>query len=402
MSVRLGADFSKLWTASAVSNVGDGITMAAGPLLVASLTGEPALVAGAAFAQQLPWLIIALISGVYVDRLDRRRLVIVVNILRRLALTVLAVAIGTSAASVPLIYLVFFLLGVGETLADTAFSALVPATVAPERLTEATSRMTATGILGNQILAKPLGGWLFAVGGALPFAADALTFLIAAALTSAVRVPAAGPTSGPAGGPAAGGGGVREDISAGIRWLWRHRLLRTLAVTMGVANIAFCAAFAVFALYVQQRLELTETGYGFLLTTFGVGGLAGSVLAPRLSERFGARALLRGGLIIEITTHAVLAATTQPLIAAAILTAFGVHSVIWGIIVTARLQQEVPDGLRGRVGSVYALVQVSGAAAGSLLGGLIAQAVTITAPFWGAAAAMAAVTAAAWRPLRAA
>ncbi|MEU6999666.1 MFS transporter [Nonomuraea sp. NPDC046570] len=392
-SARLGADFSKLWTASAVSNVGDGITMVAGPLLVASLTSEPALVAGAAFTQQLPWLIIALISGVYVDRLDRRRLVVVVNVLRGLALAVLAVAVATSTASVPLIYLVFFLLGAGETVADTAFSAMVPATVAPGQLTSANSRMVATSILGNQILAKPLGGWLFAVGAALPFAADALTFLVAAALTSAVRITPAKPPAG---------GSVREDVAAGIRWLWRHRLLRTLAVSMGVANVAFCAAFAIFALYARQRLGLTEVGYGMLLTTFGVGGLAGSFLAPRLGKRFGARALLRGGLIVEIITHAVLAATTEPLVAAAILIVFGVHSVNWGIIVATQFQTAVPDELRGRVGSVYALTQVSGAAAGSLLGGLIAQAASINTPFWVAAAAMTVVAVAAWRPLRAA
>ncbi|MFB9251745.1 MFS transporter [Sphaerisporangium melleum] len=394
MSARLGADFSKLWTASAVSNVGDGITMAAGPLLVASLTSEPALVAGAAFAQQLPWLLIALISGVYVDRLDRRRLVTIVNILRGLAMAVLAAAVATSTVSVPLIYIVFFLLGTGETLADTAFSALVPATVSPERLTTANSRLATTATLGNQILAKPLGGWLFAAGAALPFAADALTFLVAAALTSAIHItPAKQPVAGDS---------VREDIATAIRWLWRHRLLRTLAVSMGVANVAFCAAFAIFALYAQQRLGLTEVGYGLLLTTFGIGGLAGGLLVPRLGARFGTRTLLRGGLIVEIITHAVLAATTEPLIAAAILIIFGVHSVNWGIVVTTGFQRAVPDELRGRVGSVYALTQVGGAAAGSLLGGLIAQAASITTPFWAAAAAMTAVTAAAWRPLRAA
>jgi predicted MFS family arabinose efflux permease len=195
---------------------------------------------------------------------------------------------------------------------------------------------------------------------------------------------------------------VRADIAAGIRWLWRNRLLRTLAVTMGVANVAFCAAFAIFALYAKQRLGLSEVGYGLLLTAFGVGGLLGGLLAPRLGRRLGTRTLLRGGLITEAATHAVLAATTAPPVAAGILVVFGVHSVTWGIIVATRVQQAVPDGLRGRVGSVYALIQVGGAAVGSLLGGLVAQAVTIVTPFWAAAAVMAVVTAVAWRPLRAA
>ncbi|GAA5083882.1 MFS family permease [Thermocatellispora tengchongensis] len=396
VSARLGADFTRLWTASAVSNVGDGVTLAAGPLLVASLTSDPALVAGAALAQQLPWLLVAPLSGVYVDRLDRRRLVVVVNVLRGAALAVLAAAVAASAVSVPLVYAVFFLLGVGETLADTAFGALLPATVEPERLPAANSRLTATAILGNQIAAKPLGGWLFALGAALPFAFDAVTFLVAAALTSAVRV-------APAGRPAeAGGRSLRREVAAGVRWLWRHRLLRTLAASMAVSNVAFCAPFAVFALYAQQRLHLTEVGYGVLLTAYGVGGLVGTALASRLQARLGARTLLRAGLVLETATHAVLAATTHPLVAGGILIAFGVHSVIWGVIVATLFQRSVPDELRGRVGSVYQLTQIGGAALGSLLGGLIAQAVAITTPFWAAALAMTVITAVAWRPLAAA
>jgi predicted MFS family arabinose efflux permease len=392
-SARLGADFTKLWAASAVSNLGDGLTLAAGPLLVASLTSEPILVAGAAFAQQLPWLLVAPLSGVYVDRLDRRRLIVVVNVLRGLAVAGLAVAIAASAVSIPLIYAVFFLLGVGETLADTAFGTLIPATVAAERLTTANSRLATTTVLGNQILSKPLGGWLFASATALPFAVDALTFLAGAALLAAMRVR---PPRGTATGR------VREDVRAGLRWLWRHRLLRTLAVTMGVANVAFCAAFAVFALLAREQLGLTTTGYGFLLAAFGVGGLVGGFLSGRVQRAVPARILLRGGLVVEVVTHAVLAATTEPVLAGAVLAVFGAHGVNWGIIVAGLLQRSVPDGLRGRVGSLYALVQVGGAAAGSLLGGLVGQLAGVTATFWAAAAAMAVITAVAWRPLSAA
>ncbi|GAA0929879.1 MFS transporter [Nonomuraea longicatena] len=392
-SARLGADFTRLWAASAVSNLGDGITLAAGPLLVASLTGEPLLVAGAAFAQQLPWLLVAPLSGVYVDRLDRRRLIIVVNVLRGLAVAGLAVAIAASAVSIPLIYAVFFLLGVGETLADTAFGALIPATVAADRLTIANSRLATTTVLGNQILSKPLGGWLFASAAALPFAVDAITFLAGAALIAAMRVR---PPRGTATGR------VREDVRAGLRWLWRHRLLRTLAVTMGVANVAFCAAFAVFALLARERLGLAAAGYGFLLAAFGVGGLVGGFLSARVQRAVPARVLLRGGLVVEVVTHAVLAATTEPLLAGAVLAVFGAHGVNWGIIVATLLQRSVPDGLRGRVGSVYSLVQVGGAAAGSLLGGLVGQVAGVTATFWAASAAMAAITVVSWRPLAAA
>lgn len=320
ISARLGADFGKLWTASAVSNIGDGVTIAAGPLLVASFTTDPALVAGAIFVQQLPWLLLALISGAYVDRLDRRRLIVMVNLLRGLALGALALAMATGGAQIPLVYAVFFLLGVGETLADTASAAFLPAIVPPDGLAGANARLMATFTIGNQFIAKPLGAWLFVVAAALPFGVDALTFVVAAALVSTIRpVPAEPP------GPRTT---LRADIAAGLHWLWRHRLLRTLAVSMGLANVVFCAAFAIFVLYSRQRLGLSDVGYGLLLTTFAVGGLLGTALASRLQVRFGATAL------------------------------------------------------------------------GSLLGGLFARTLGITAPFWIAAAVMTLIAAAAWRPLR--
>ena len=391
VSARIGADFNRLWTASLVSNIGDGVTMVAGPLLVASVTTDPALVAGAVFVQQLPWLLFSLISGAYVDRLDRRRLIVVVNALRAVALATLAVSVATGTVTVTVIYTVFFLLGVGETLADTAFSAFLPAIVAPEHLASANARLSATFTVVNQFAAKPFGAWLFAVAAAAPFGVNALTFAVGAALVSRIR-----PVPTP---PAAPPARLRTEIAEGVRWLWRHHVLRILAVSMGLANVAFCAAFAVFVLYARQRLGLSDVGYGLLLTTFAIGGLFGTFLAARLQAAFGAGAVLRAGLIIEVVTHMTLAATTTPLVAAAILIVFGIHTMVWGVIVATLRQRVVPPGLQGRVGGVYALIDVGGAAVGSLLGGLLSQIWGVTTPFWTAAVAMAVIAAAAWRPL---
>src|SRR5262245_29770149 len=180
--------------------------MVAGPLLVASLTTDPALVAGAAFAQQLPWLLFSLISGAYVDRLDRRRLIVTVNLLRGLALGALVAAVASDIVSVPIVYAVFFLLGVGETLADTAAAAFLPAIVAADRLPSANARLMATFTIANQFLAKPLGAWLFVIAAALPFGMDALSFAVAAALVATIRpvVPAE---------PPAPRGSLRTDIA---------------------------------------------------------------------------------------------------------------------------------------------------------------------------------------------
>lgn len=393
VSARMGADFTRLWTASAVSNIGDGVTMVAGPLLVASITTDPALVAGAVFVQQLPWLLFSLISGAYVDRLDRRRLIVVVNLFRAVALAALTAAVATDTVTVAVIYTVFFLLGTGETLADTAFGAFLPAIVAPDRLTVANTRLSATFTIVNQFAAKPLGAWLFVIAAAAPFGVNALTFAVAAALVAKIR-PVPAPVSGPHRTQ------LRADIAEGVRWLWGHRLLRTLAVSMGLANVAFCAAFAVFVLYTRERLGLSDVGYGFLLITFAVGGLLGTTVAAWLQKAFGTTAVLRAGLIIEVVTHATLATTTTPLLAAAILIIFGIHTMVWGVIVVTMRQRVVPPRLLGRVASVYSLLDLGGAALGSLLGGLLAQIWGLTTPFWIAAAAMAVITAVAWRPLR--
>ncbi len=394
-SARLGADFTKLWTAAAVSNVGDGVTMVAGPLLVASLTTDPAAVAGAVFVQQLPWLLFALLSGAWADRLDRRRLVVAVDLVRAAALAVLTVTVATGAVSVPLIYAVFFVLGTAETLADTASAAFVPSIVPADALPTANSLLSATFTIANQFLAKPLGAWLFVVAAAWPFGLNAVSFVLAAVLIAGMRsVPPPAPPPRPS--------SVAADVSAGLRWLWRHRLLRTLAVTMGFGNLVFCAAFAIFVLYSAERLGLSAVGYGVLLTTFAAGGLLGTLVAPRLLRTAGATPLLRAGLLVEVALHATLAATSSPVAAGAIIVVFGVHTVIWGVVVTTIRQRSVPPAMFGRVTSVYALLDVGGAALGSLLGGLVAQAFGVVPTFWTAAAAMAVVTVGAWVPLRAA
>ena len=390
---RLGVGFHRLWAASAVSNLGDGVTMVAGPLLLASVTGDPALIAGGVFVQQLPWLLFALVSGVWADRFDRCRLIVAVDLVRAAAMGGLAVAVATDQAAVPLIYLALFILGLGEAVADTAAGALLPSVVAPEHLERANARFGATFTVANQFAAKPLGAWLFGLAAAVPFGFDALTFVVAAVLIASLR-----PHGLPVGDPRPARS-LRADIAEGLRWLWGHRLLRSLALAMGLGNIAFCAAFAVFVLYARDRLGLSAFGYGVLLTTFAVGGLTGATVAARLARRFGSTAVLRAGLLVEVLTHLTLAVTKSPWVAGAVLILFGVHTMVWGVITSSLRQRLVPSRLLGRVGSVYSLLELGGAAVGSLIGGLLARTWTITTPFWIATVAMAAIATAAWRPL---
>ncbi|TWP51640.1 MFS transporter [Lentzea tibetensis] len=387
---RLGRDFTRLWWANAISNTGDGLILAAGPLLLASLTNDPTLVAGAVFVQRLPWLLFGLVSGALVDRLDRRLLVVVVNVLRGLVVAALTVAIATGTASIPVVYAALFVLGLGETFADNAAGTMVPSVVEPDQLPRAMARLQYVQVIGNGLVAPPIGAALFVVAAALPYGIDAASFVLAALLISFVRVerPRATETSRRR---------LRTEIAEGLRWLWAHHVVRLLALSLCLMNITLMGALSIYVLYAEQRLGVTGTGYGLLLTAMALGGIPGTVLAPRLIERFGPAVLLRIGLVIETGTHLSLALTRSPWVAGATMALFGVHAAVFTVITASLRHRAVPDELRGRVGSAFMLLVIGGVSLGALFGGFVARLFGIVAPFWAAFAVMTLLTIGAWR-----
>lgn len=373
----LGMEFRKLWAASAASNLGDGVALVAAPLLAATLTGDPALVAGLALAQRVPWLIFPLFSGALADRIDRRRAMVGVALCRAGLIGSLGAAVLFDLASLVLLYVVFFLLSTGETLFDTAAATVLPTVVRREALTEANARLSGTLSVANQFLGPPLGGALFAVAAALPFLAGAGGLAVAAALIASLRGNFAVARADDAPPP-----DLRAEIAAGLRWLWGHRLLRTLALTLAVLNITLVAQVSIMVLFARERLGLGPAGFGVLLTAYGLGGLLGSVLAGRVIDRLGASRVLRLAVVIEAAIPAVIALSGHALLVGAALAFFGCHATVWGAVLTALRQELTPDRLRGRVESAYRLLEYGGAAPGALLGGLLAARFGLTAPFW--------------------
>lgn len=373
----LGPEFRKLWAASTLSNLGDGVTLVAAPLLAAALTRDPALVAGLAVAQHLPWLLFALLSGALADRLDRRRAMAAVGVGRAALIGALGVAVFLDRASLPLLYAVFFLLGVGETLFDTTAATVLPALVPREQLPRANARLSGTTTVANHFVGKPLGGLLFAAAAALPFLLGAGGIAAAAALILALR--GTFRAARRAGAPPAALG---AEIAEGIRWLWRHRLLRTLALALTLLNVTFVGWNSVLVLLALERLSVGQAGFGVLLTAHAAGAVLGSLVAARVIARLGPSRILRIALCIEAATPAVLALARGPLLAGAALAVFGCHALVWGALLTSLRQELIPDGLRGRVESVYRLLEYGGGAPGALLGGVLAARFSLAAPFW--------------------
>jgi predicted MFS family arabinose efflux permease len=348
-------------------------------------------VAMALLLQRLPFLLFGLYAGAIADRLDRRRIVVVVDLLRAGMLGVLAATIWTGRVDVVVVLVTVFLLGVAETFADTTTSTLLPMMVAKADLGIANSRLMAGLVTANQLIGPPIGAALFAAGMVYPFVVQAILVALGAVLVSRIaRTP-----------PLAGGGDthVVRDVVEGMRWLWHHPPVRTLAVTITVFNVTFGAAWSVLVLLAIERLGMGEVGYGLLITVGALGGLLGTVSYGWLERHFSLADIMRVGLIIETTTHLVLATTTTAWLAMVTLFAFGAHAFVWGTTATSIRQRVVPTEFQGRVGSVYMVGVQGGLVIGAALGGLIAGRWGVTAPFWFAFAGSAIILALIWREL---
>ncbi|MEV0829661.1 MFS transporter [Nonomuraea rubra] len=371
----LGPAYNRLWLATALSNLGDGIRMAALPLLAAAMTPDPVAVAGVAIAGQSPWLIFGLVAGAVVDRFDRRRLTVVVDVVRVLLLVVLVAALSLGIAGIVLVYAVAFCCGIGETLRDTATATLLPPLVSDADLDRANGGLVNAEVAGNELVGPPIGGYLFGVAMVLPFAVNGGTLAVAAALIFSLPNVFAPKT-----GSAARKGQIRRDTLAGLRWLARHRRLRLLLVLGGVFALMDSAWFAILVLYVPQVLGLPEWGYGVLLGVGAIGGLAGGYLAARITRWIGSTAALTSCLAFAAAGQLMLGVTTSAVVAASGLAITSGAFGVWAVVARTLRQRLTPSELLGRVSSASMTVVMGAAPVGALAGGLLAAEWGLTAP----------------------
>ena len=388
---RMGSGFRWLLSSSWVSNLGDGIALAAGPLLVASQTGDPLLVALAGLLQRLPWLLFGLYAGVIADRHDRRLIVVAVNVARAAVLAVLALSIVTDVVGVGIVLAAMFLLGTAETFADITTGTLLPMLVETRDLGVANARINVGLITLNQLVGPPLGAFLFAAGMVWPSIAQAITCAGGAVLMSRIAVAAVERAGEPS--------HLRAEIVEGVRWLWHHPSIRTLTLTVVFFNVTFGAAISVLVLYAERRLGAGPVAYGLLATASAVGGVIGSTAYGWLERNVGMANIMRAGLIIETLTHLTLATTQTLGVALAIFVVFGMHEAAWGTTVTTVRQRSVPTELQGRIGGVYMVGLQGGLVVGAAVGGVLAQIWGVTAPFWFAFVGSAVILVVIWRRL---
>jgi MFS family permease len=390
--------FAKIWTASTLSALGSGLATIAAPLYVAAHTKSPLIVAATSAASWLPWLLFAIPGGVLVDRLDRRRLMVTIDWARVVIMGVLAATMLAGASSIALLDVVLFLINTGEVVFRSASQAMTPAVVPRERLERANGWLIGGTTLMQNMVAGPLGGFLFVVAACVPFFVNAGTYAASAALVGLVAGTYRA-SANPATEPARDGPGrsMRAEVAEGFRWLMGQRLLRTMALLIGLLNITLTATTAVLVLLARERLHLGSVGYGTLFTCEAAGGILGAVFGDRLIRRVTATWTIRVGLLIEAGLHLTLATTRDAYVAGFMMFLFGVHASLWSIVAASLRQRLTPPEMLGRVGSTNLFIAAGGNCVGALLGGAFASAFGITAPYWIAFVVAVGVSVTTWR-----
>jgi len=375
-----------------VTSAGDGLALAAGPLLVASQSDNAILVSMAALLQRLPWLVFGLYAGAIADRLDRRLLVVVCDGLRAVVLAVLSVTIITGAVNIAVVLVAMFLMGLAEVFSDTATRALLPMLVDRDDLGIGNARLQTGFIAMNQLLGPALGAVLFAAGMALPFVTQTVCVALGVLLVSRIRT-APGVVTPP------GERHLRRDIAEGIRWLMDHAAVRTLAVVMFTFNVTFGAAWSVMVLYATRHLGMSEAGYGLLATSAAIGGIVSTTGYGWLERHVSLAALMRTCLTLEVLLHLAFAVNTSPVAAIVLMFVFGAYAFVWNTVASAVRQRATPMEFQGRVGSAYSVGLYGGLVIGLALGGVIAHQWGLTAPFWFAFVGSGITLALLWRSL---
>ncbi|WP_053203016.1 MFS transporter [Jiangella muralis] len=375
--MHLGDRFWRFWAAATLANLGDGIRLAAFPLLAASLTDDAFAVAAVGAAAALPWLVTGLAAGSLADRRSARTLLAAADTGRIVVLLGLVAALLTDTATLPLVAVAAFALGVAETVRDTAAQTVVPRLVPSELLERANGRLIAGEVAGNEFAGPLIGAALFAAGVALPFAANSATLAIAVLLVltlpaALLAATAARETDGPA---------VPSGVRAGLGWLARQRVLRGLMGAIALVALADAAWFAVFVLYVDVRLGAGPLGFGAFLAIGAAGGLAGALLADRFIGGQRHRGVLLAGIAVTAVTPALLLAAPATWAAVVVVVATSGGFGVINVAAVSVRQRLTPPGLLGRVTAAWRTVVFGAGAVGALGGGAVASWQGLQAPF---------------------
>ncbi len=342
------------------------------PLLAVTVTRDPRLIALVSAAAFVPWLVLSLPAGVFVDRYDRGMLMRRSQVVQGLTIAMVAILVLVHEVDIALLVLLAFLLGCAEVIFSNAAQSVLPQLVPPEKLPKANGNLQVSLTVGETFAGPPLGSVLFAVTRALPFGLDACTFFGSAALLTGLPRQASSATA-----PAP----MRAQIAEGLRYLFRHRLLRTVAVLLGVANFASQLGQSTLVLLAVQVLHTGIRGYGLLWTASAVGAILGGMTSPALTSRLGMLPSLVLSLAATAAAFAGIGLAPDEVVACALFALNGYASTMWNVVTVSLRQQIVPAELFGRVNSAYRMIGWGLLPVGAITGGFVAKEFGLRVPY---------------------
>ena len=390
----LGKNYWRLWVAHGVSNLGDGVSQVAYPWLASAVTRSPLLIAAVAVASRLPWLVFTLPAGVITDRFDRRKIIIAMDITRAALALLVAVAVTFEVDNLPaldtvgsgidlatnwFLYTVLIvtalLFGCAEVLRDNSAQTLMPDVVEADQLESANGKLWSLEFITNSFIGPPLGSFLIGLLVFLPFYFDAATFFVSAALIATlattvrpVKVIDERKSLN-----------FKAEIKEGFAWLWKHELLRPMAIILGSLNALGAITAATFILFAQEILNTSVFIFAILGTAGAIGGTVGGILGPKISAKLGSGPSLYLTLLSAPLMSLIIGLNSSWQVFWALSAIGTCFAVLWNVITVSLRQSIIPSHLLGRVNSVYRFFAWGSLPIGTLIGGALVDLVELGA-----------------------
>jgi len=367
----MGPAFNRMWASSIISNLSDGILIAAAPLLAISLTDSTVLISAIGAMVMLPWLLFAIPIGVLVDRVDRRFILAGANATRSAVVGLLALLIATDNVSIYWLLFSSFVIGVCEVAADTTAQSLIPQILEEKNFEKGNSRLQISETVIQGFVGAPLSGFIYAIAISLPFFINSLGLAVAALLALSIPIKYLQD--------------VRRDeadkekkkfvadMKFGIRYLYNERVLRRLVVTTAAIGVCYSMGMATVVLFIIDELKLPEHLFGVILTIQGLGAIAGAFVAPRLSKKFGRSRVMTFGITSSSVVLLLQGFSPNIYIFVALATLGGFAVSQWNILLMATYQTVIPNELYGRIHGTRRTLVWGMMPIGSLLGGVLAH-----------------------------
>lgn len=367
----MGPAFNRLWAGSIISNLSDGVLIAAAPLLAITLTDSTVLISIIGAMVMLPWLLFAMPIGVMVDRVDRRFILAGSNAIRSAVVGVMALGIATGQVTIYWLIISAFVIGVCEVATDTTAQSLIPQILDEEHYEKGNSRLQISETVIQGFIGSPLSGFLYAIAIWLPFFINSIGYAVATLL--AISIPIQYLQDVRTENKKEGQPHFIEDIKFGIKYLYNHKILRRLVVTTASIGVCYSAATATTVLFIIKELGLAPRYFGVILTIQGLGALFGAIVAPRASKKFGRSIMMTLGITASSVLILIQGFSPNIYVFVLLATLGGFTISQWNILLMATYQTIIPNELYGRIHGtrrtlVWGLMPI-----GSLLGGVLAH-----------------------------